>query len=157
MCIDLILSLASVLIQIHRVSFLVSYPASFEECVSIAAIGKEKGLPVARFSNSNVQVDYAGIGIDVISLKPYGGYQKMSGTSMACPHVCGFIAAVISPDKKQDIRNRLTTEFSIDIGAPGPDTSTGLGFVTYLDEDELAEYFAKMGIKMKKKGVASAY
>lgn len=139
--------------------FIYSYPASFEECVSVAAIGKEKDLPVAKFSNSNVQVDYSGIGVDVISFKPYGGYQKMSGTSMACPHVCGFIAAISNPNDAKDtsaIRTKLTNEYSMDIGAPGPDTSTGLGFVTYLSEDELAQYFAKMGIQMKKT-TASAY
>lgn len=124
----------------------------------MAAIGKAEGLPVARFSNSNVQVDYSGVGVDVISFKPYGGFQKMSGTSMACPHVCGFIAAISSPNAKQTdaMRKRLTDEFSIDIGTPGPDTSTGLGFVTYLTEKELSQYFAKMGIQMKTK-VASAY
>ena len=141
---------------IHLTSFFHSYPASFEECISVAAIASEKGLPVAKFSNSNVQVDYSGIGVDVVSLKPYGGFQKMSGTSMACPHVCGFIAAIMSPDKKDDVRKRLTEEFSIDIGTPGPDTSTGLGFVTYLDENELAEYFARMGVDMKE-AKASAY
>lgn len=123
----------------------------------MAAIAAEKGLPVAKFSNSSVQVDYSGIGVDVISFKPYGGYQKMSGTSMACPHVCGFIAAIMSPDKaNDDVRKRLTEEFSIDIGTPGPDPATGLGFVTYLDVNELSEYFSKMGIEMKKSS-ASAY
>lgn len=39
-------------------------------------------LPVAEFSESNPQVTFAGIGVDVISLKPGGGFQKMSGTSM---------------------------------------------------------------------------
>lgn len=50
----------------------------------------------------------------------------MSGTSMACPHVCGFIAALLSQDRKADIRKRLVEEFTIDIGVPGPDKSTGL-------------------------------
>ena len=60
----------------------ISYPASFKECLSIAAVSKSKGLPVARFSNSNAEVDYAGIGVDVVSMKPGGGWQTMSGTSM---------------------------------------------------------------------------
>lgn len=60
----------------------ISYPASYEECISIAAVSKAKGLPVALFSNSNPQVDYAGIGVDVVSFKPGGGFQIMSGTSV---------------------------------------------------------------------------
>lgn len=60
----------------------ISYPATFPECLSIAAVSKSNGLPVARFSNSNAQVDYAGIGVDVVSMKPGGTFQTMSGTSM---------------------------------------------------------------------------
>jgi len=39
-------------------------------------------MPVAKFSESNPEVDFAGIGVDVQSFKPGGGFQKMSGTSM---------------------------------------------------------------------------
>jgi subtilisin family serine protease len=110
-----------------------SYPAQYEECLSIAAVSNHNGLPVAHFSNSNVSVDYAGIGVDVISLKPGGGYQSMSGTSMACPHVCGFIAALLSGGTAAaDVRTRLDKEFTIDIGVPGPDPSTGLVRSKYL-------------------------
>ena len=52
------------------------------EVVSVAAVSKRDNLPVARFSNTNAQVDYAGIGVDVQSFKPEGGFQKMSGKSL---------------------------------------------------------------------------
>lgn len=132
----------------HNITQHHSYPAQFEECISIAAVSKKDGLPVAPFSNSNLQVDYAGIGVDVISLKPFGGYQTMSGTSMACPHVCGFVAAIMSSNPLE-VRKRLTEEYAIDIGLPGRDNNTGLGFVTSLDKGALEELFAKLGIKMK--------
>ena len=56
-----------------------SWPAMRKEVLSIAAVGKYEGLPVAWFSNSNAQVDYSGIGEDVHSFKPGGGLQQMSG------------------------------------------------------------------------------
>ena len=61
--------------------FLKRYPALWDEAISIAAVGKQNELPVASFSSSNPQVDYAGIGVDVKSLKPGGGVQRMSGES----------------------------------------------------------------------------
>ena len=59
-----------------------TYPARYKETISVAAVKKEAGLPVANFSEGNPQVDFAGIGVDVVSFKPGGGYQTMRGTSM---------------------------------------------------------------------------
>jgi Subtilase family/PhoD-like phosphatase len=113
----------------------ISFPASYKECLSIAAVAKVDGLPVAVFSNSNPLVDYAGIGVDVTSFKPGGGFQNMSGTSMACPHVAGLVACLMtnglnSADRIRDTLDRL----AIDIDVAGIDNATGVGFVTYLDE-----------------------
>ena len=173
-----------------------SFPGLWPECLNIAAVKKEDNLPVAEFSNTNPEVDYAGIGVDVVSFKPGGGTQKMSGkssscmhgcytfvfcsplwrfqlnrttillpfhlimcthllfstgTSMACPHVCGLVAALLT--KKDDkgisycdlikddrsLRRLLKKRFLIDVGAKGPDNATGLGFLSYLNKEEFDE------------------
>jgi len=74
----------------------ISYPATYTECISTAAVQKKDGLPVASFSNSNNAVDYAGIGVNVLSFKPGGDVMRLSGTSMASPHVAGLVACILS-------------------------------------------------------------
>jgi subtilisin family serine protease len=122
-----------------------SYPARWNETISVAAVKKEGRLPVAYFSESNPEVDYAAIGVDVVSFKPGGGYQSMQGTSMAAPHVTGLVAALLSNGKTHTNKSlrKLLNKYTIDIGAKGPDTSTGVGFVTFLSsESELVHLIA---------------
>ena len=117
-----------------------SYPARWSETISVAAVKKAGGLPVASFSESNPQVDFAGIGVNVTSLKPGGGFQSMQGTSMAAPHVTGLIAALLTNGRNssdKNLRKDLSENFAIDIGSEGPDNSTGVGFATFLSTSEL--------------------
>lgn len=126
-----------------------SFPALWDEVFSIAAVSKEDDLPVISFSNSNPQVDFAGIGVDVLSYKPGGGLHLMSGTSMACPHVAGLIAAILSgkPDvgekkrKKSQLHRLLKDKYLIDIGDEGKDIESGHGFLTALSKEEFDEMF----------------
>lgn len=78
-----------------------AYPAAYEKVVSVAAIGPYGA--VAYYSNYGDWVDVCAPGGDqtynnggVYSTLPdskYGGFQ---GTSMACPHVSGIAALVLS-------------------------------------------------------------
>jgi subtilisin family serine protease len=66
------------------------------------------------------------------------------GTSMATPHVCGLVAALMTKGGKYSdvikddasLREVLNEEYVRDIGVKGPDNETGLGFLSYLDEKQ---------------------
>lgn len=126
-----------------------SYPANFRDAISIGAVAKKDNLPMARFTNTNSAVDYCGIGVDVVSFRPNGTYHQMSGTSMATPHVCGLICALMTKDGKYadsitddaSCRAFLNEKCLIDVAAEGKDNATGLGFVTYLTKDEFEKDF----------------
>ena len=78
------------------------YPAAYEPCVAVAAMDPMLN-PAAYSSNGTFcdvtapggNVDY-GTAYGVLSTLPNGQYGTMDGTSMACPHVSGIAALVLS-------------------------------------------------------------
>ncbi len=88
-----------------------SYPASYdlENIISVAATDNKDQL--ARFSNfGGKTVHVAAPGVKVYSTTPDGKYASVSGTSMACPHVSGIAALLLSVHPEwtfTEIKNRL--------------------------------------------------
>ncbi|MGH2987938.1 MAG: S8 family serine peptidase, partial [Solirubrobacterales bacterium] len=69
-----------------------NYPAAYPNVVSVAATDDRDRR--ASFSNANADVEVAAPGVDITSTWNDGGYDTISGTSMATPHASA-VAAVI--------------------------------------------------------------
>jgi len=72
----------------------VLFPAKYEEVIAVTACDKRGTF--APFSSQGKEVDFIAPGVDVLSCYNNGGYVLMSGTSMACPHVSGACALILS-------------------------------------------------------------
>ena len=69
-------------------------PGCYPGCMSVGAITSYGTR--TTFSNYGDWVDICAPGLDIVSTYPGNEYGLMSGTSMACPHVTGVAALVIS-------------------------------------------------------------
>lgn len=85
-----------------------SYPANFNECVTVAACDEKKKL--AEFSSNSYQVDVISAGVDVLSTYPTKKYAVLSGTSMATPHVSGALALIINRGERYFQRTLTESE-----------------------------------------------
>ncbi len=76
-----------------------SFPAAYENVISVTAIDKNKRH--AEFSNVNDMNDISAPGVNVLSSYRMG-YSKLSGTSMASPHVAGSLALMLDYSRRED-------------------------------------------------------
>src|SRR5699024_3890694 len=65
----------------------VSYPAAYDGAVAVGSVDSDEQR--SDFSNYGPELDVMAPGSDIYSTVPGDGYEKMSGTSMATPHIAG--------------------------------------------------------------------
>lgn len=102
------------------------YPGSFDNTICVASV--TSGLEKSDFSNFGDSIMFSAPGTDIVSING-----KMSGTSMATPHVASAISYL------QAMNNNLSYEdiilllrrYSDDLGDVGWDEIFGYGFINF--------------------------
>ncbi|MDR1159659.1 MAG: S8 family peptidase [Syntrophomonadaceae bacterium] len=114
----------------------ISYPAFYSECISVGAV--DNNTQSANFSNSNSNINIAAPGVDTYSTYLDNTYAKLSGTSVASPHISGAAALICSHFFKRFGRyplpqyvRELLDFMAIDLGNIGFDQLTGYGFFSF--------------------------
>jgi subtilisin family serine protease len=123
----------------------VGYPASYSPVMAVASTDHNDVR--SYFSNYGSWVDIAAPGSDVYSTYPVssGNYAYLSGTSMACPHVSGVAALIISEFGGPSFFSSLVwdrlRETADDISTlnPGFETKLGAGRVNAFQALQVAD------------------
>jgi thermitase len=106
-----------------------SYPAYYSSAIAVAATDRNDNR--ASFSNYGSWVDVAAPGVDIASTVRNGGYQYMSGTSMATPLVAG-IAGLLASQGRSASNIRAAIENTADY-VPGTGSYWSKGRVNAAD------------------------
>jgi subtilisin len=110
----------------------VDYPARYRNVIAVSSIDSIN--VIAPSSARGCEVDLCAPGVCILSTLPDGKYGKLSGTSVACPHVAGVAALTWGAHMSsynEDIWNLLASTVD-DLGLPGRDSSYGYGRVNAL-------------------------
>ena len=115
----------------------VTYPAAYDSVVAVT--GTDASDMQAWFSPVGLELELAAPGVNVMSTVRGGGYEYLSGTSQAAPHVTGTAALIISSNLIEDLNGdgivnnvdvRLKLQMTaIDLGKPWFDEIYGFGLV----------------------------
>jgi len=110
----------------------VGRPANCPSIVAVAAL--DKALTPSFFSNGGIngqggEVNIAAPGRDVRSAAPGGGYQTMSGTSMATPHVAGVLALLAEANPNASAADLKASLLSGAFPLAQPVTDVGSGLL----------------------------
>lgn len=120
-----------------------SYPAAYNEVISVGAVGQNRRI--SDFSNSNKEIDLVAPGDKILSTFLNGKYAVLSGTSMATPHVSGALALIKTISNEAFERNLTEPELyaqlirrTIPLGNSPKLEGNGLLYLTTID------YLAKL-------------
>lgn len=106
-----------------------AYPAAYDGVIAVTATDARNGLYAA--ANRGAYVEIAAPGVDILAPAPGGGYQTISGTSMAAAHISGVIALLIEASGggalSPDAARAALAGTARDLGPPGRDPDFGAG------------------------------
>ena len=105
------------------------YPARFESVISVGAL--DENLNLCSWSNYGPNLDLVAPGDNIISTVGGNNYDRLSGTSMATPHVASVAALYFSAHSASSATSCELKLFStaIDLGKLGNDWKYGYGLV----------------------------
>jgi len=106
----------------------VSYPARYSSVIAVSAT--DESDIITSWSNYGPDIEVGAPGDNIYSTYKNGGYETLSGTSMACPHVTATVALIlVNPMLTNEQAREVLHNTAEDLGAVGFDPYYGYGLV----------------------------
>jgi minor extracellular protease Epr len=104
------------------------YPAAYQDVIAVSAIDKMQ--QPYRWSNRGDYIDYAALGVNVLTAQSGHRIGRESGTSIAAPHITAHIACLtaVYGEDKQVVLTQLN-KLAVDLGPKGKDPIYGVGAI----------------------------
>lgn len=102
------------------------YPAAYDNVISVASVNWNGDR--SSFSTRNNKLDVAAPGSSILSTWENGSYATVSGTSMACPHVSGVVALMLSVNPSATPAELIS---AIQTSAENPSTTGKDSYIGY--------------------------
>jgi subtilisin family serine protease len=108
------------------------FPAGYEDVIAVSAI--DQNQQPYRWSNQGSHIDYAALGVNVLTAQSQDRTGRESGTSMAAPVVSAALACTLAniDDTSEFNRSKVLSALAakaIDLGPIGKDPIFGLGAI----------------------------
>ncbi len=102
----------------------VGYPAAYDSVIAVSSTDDNDNI--SSFSSRGPEVDIAAPGSDIYSTYINNGYDTLSGTSMACPHVAGAAAHLMANGMTNAEARQQLQDTAEDIGLSDNEQGHGL-------------------------------
>jgi minor extracellular protease Epr len=106
------------------------YPAAYKNVIAVTAV--DENNHIYRWANQGGYIDFAAIGVKVLTARGDGSFGVETGTSMASPVVAAKAACLIAQDGVVDLKSLKAKLMALtqDLGTPEFDTVFGYGILS---------------------------
>ncbi|UJF22625.1 S8 family serine peptidase [Shewanella sp. OMA3-2] len=106
------------------------YPAAYDGVIAVTAVDDTQVL--YRWANQGEYIDFAALGVKVLTTRADGSIGRESGTSIAAPLVSAKVACLLASMPELTLVQVVTQlqQQALDLGVPGKDNQYGYGLLT---------------------------
>lgn len=103
------------------------YPAAYPQVIGATAVDKKNRI--YRWANQGEQIDFAALGVSVITSRVNNQLGRETGTSMAAPVISAMASCEMSGATTKEILIDLLKKKAMDLGQKGKDSVFGYGLL----------------------------